>query len=202
MPLAADAGEIPVGRHPDQGIKLGWDAEVSRVHAVLVRVGGAWTVVDDGLSRNGTFVNEARVVGRRRLRDGDVLRCGSVGLQFRDPSAPAAVETQTAPEVASARMLSPAQRRVLVSLCRPLAQTLHGPPATNKQIAQELSLSVDAVKTHLRRLGEVLDVEDLPQNQKRAQLAWKALSDGLVSPRELLAELSSRSGEGGTRAGQ
>ena len=177
--------EIAVGRGSDQEIHLAWDPEVSRVHALLSPIGGTWTVVDDGLSRNGTFLNGERVLGRQRLCDRDVLRCGSVSMQFRKPAATDAEETLTAAEEASARMVSPAQRRVLVALCRPLAQTPHGLPATNKQIAGELSLSVDAVKAHLRHLAERLEVEDLPQNQKRAQLAWKALSNGLVSPREL-----------------
>jgi pSer/pThr/pTyr-binding forkhead associated (FHA) protein len=177
--------EVAVGRGPDHGIRLGWDPEVSRVHALLLRVGGAWTVVDDGLSRNGTFVNGTRVLGRHRLCDRDVVRCGSVSMQFREPAGPDADETIPAAQEASARLMSPAQRRVLVALCRPLAQAPHGLPATNKQIACELSLSVDAIKTHLRNLAELLEVEDLPQNQKRAQLAWKALSNGLVSAREL-----------------
>jgi pSer/pThr/pTyr-binding forkhead associated (FHA) protein len=183
--LPESSREIAVGRGLDQDIRLAWDPEVSRVHALLSRIGGTWTVSDDGLSRNGTFVNGDRVLGRHRLRDRDVLRCGSVSLQFREPAVSDAEETRTAAEAASARLMSPAQRRVLVALCRPLAQSPHGLPATNKQIACELSLSVDAVKTHLRNLAELLEVEDLPQNQKRAQLAWKALSSGLVSPREL-----------------
>jgi pSer/pThr/pTyr-binding forkhead associated (FHA) protein len=40
------------------------DLLVSRLHAKLERIGGAWTIVDDGLSRNGTFVNGQRVIGR------------------------------------------------------------------------------------------------------------------------------------------
>ncbi len=183
--LPKPSREIAVGRGPAQDIDLAWDPEVSRVHALLSPIGGTWTVVDDGLSRNGTFVNGGRVLGRRRLCDGDVLRCGSVNLQFREPAVSDADETHASAEAVSARLMSPAQRRVLVALCRPLAQAPHGLPATNKQIACELSLSVDAVKTHLRSLAELLEVEDLPQNQKRAQLAWKALSSGLVSAREL-----------------
>ena len=44
-----------------------WDTEVSRLHAQLEPVGSDWIVVDDGLSRNGTYVNGERVNGRRRL---------------------------------------------------------------------------------------------------------------------------------------
>ena len=34
-----------------------WDEEVSRLHAELVCSGEDWTVEDDGLSLNGSFVN-------------------------------------------------------------------------------------------------------------------------------------------------
>ena len=43
-------------------------------------------------------------------------------------------------------------------------------PATNKQIADEVFLSVDAVKGHLRTLFERFELGDLPQNQKRLRL--------------------------------
>jgi hypothetical protein len=186
--LGEELEEVAIGRRSDPGIRIDWDPEVSRVHALLQRVGGAWTVLDDGLSRNGTFVNEARVVGRRRLEDGDTVRCGGVMLLFRDPSSDALDETLKAPgEGPPTRGLSPAQRRVLVALCRPLRDPPFAHPATNKQIAAELSLSVDAVKTHLRRIAAVLDVDDLPQNEKRAQLAWQALKSGIVTPRDLVS---------------
>src|SRR4051794_1333017 len=85
LDLSAIETAVGVGRSPDQQIALAWDPEVSRVHARLERVGQTWTVVDDGLSRNGTLVNGTRLGGRRRLSDGDVVRCGSVNLEFRDP---------------------------------------------------------------------------------------------------------------------
>ena len=40
---------------------LDWDSEISRVHAALERIGDDWTVVDDGLSHNGTYLNGERV---------------------------------------------------------------------------------------------------------------------------------------------
>ena len=115
------------------------------------------------------------------------MRCGRCQLEFREPAPAEGEETRAGGEEAlGGRALSPAQRRVLVALCRPLREPRHAHPATNKAIAAELTLSVDAVKTHLRRLAVLLEVEDLPQNRKRAQLAWNALSSGLVSERELL----------------
>src|SRR3954454_6557188 len=74
--LDDDAGRLTVGRAPECSISLPWDGEVSRVHAQFERIDVAWTVVDDGLSRNGSFVNGRRLHGRHRLRDTDLLRFG------------------------------------------------------------------------------------------------------------------------------
>ena len=76
---------VTIGRGMGTDVALTWDPDVSRVHAELARLADDWTVVDDGLSRNGTFVNGERVEGRRRLFDGDVLRCGGTDLRFHAP---------------------------------------------------------------------------------------------------------------------
>ncbi|MDV3205758.1 MAG: LuxR C-terminal-related transcriptional regulator, partial [Rhodococcus ruber] len=57
--------------------------------------------------------------------------------------------------------------------------------ASNQDIASELFLSVDAVKTHLRALFAKFGVEDLPQNQKRVRLAELALHSGVITERDL-----------------
>src|SRR3954449_11384014 len=77
---------LTVGRGEATDVWLDWDAQASRVHAAFERLGTDWTVVDDGLSRNGTYVNGQRVQGRRRLADGDVVRCGSTELLYQTPS--------------------------------------------------------------------------------------------------------------------
>ena len=76
--------------------------------------------------------------------------------------------------------LTPAQKRVLEALCRPYKETEFATPATNQAIAEELFLSVDAVKAHLRALFTAFAIEDLPQNQKRSVLAMRAMQLGLV----------------------
>ena len=81
-------------------------------------------------------------------------------------------------------MLTPTQRRILVSLCRPLRDSAFATPSTNREIAEEVFLSVDAVKAHLRVLFERFGLEDLPQNQKRARLAAVALLQGIVTARD------------------
>jgi hypothetical protein len=154
------------------------------LHAQLERVGDEWLIVDDGLSRNGTFVNGERVIGRRRLRDRDLVRCGRTLIVFRHPAAAARETAMAADE--PPQQITEAQRRVLVELCRPLSQeSAFAVPAANKVIAERLYLSVDAVKTHLHALFEVFGVADLPQNEKRAALAERAVRSGAVTPRDL-----------------
>ena len=180
-------GEIDnatIGRSEHNGVTLPWDPQVSRVHAQLERIGGDWTLVDDGLSRNGSFVNGERVLGRRRLLDGDTLRFGDTAVLFRAPG-PALVSTAVA-DAATLVRLSAGERRVLVALCRPLGvRGSVAVPASNREIADELHLSVDGVKTHIRALFEKLGIENLPQYQKRTELARRALDTGLVTPRDL-----------------
>jgi pSer/pThr/pTyr-binding forkhead associated (FHA) protein len=184
--LSVDAERVTVGRGASNDIALEWDTEVSRLHAELQRIGGDWTVSDDGLSRNGTHLNGERVVGRRRLHDCDVVRFGRTVAVFRQPQVADITETEVASGVLDRASLSDAQRRVLVALCRPFKEpTGYVTPATNQQIADELFLSVDAVKSHLRALFAKFGIEELPQNQKRIRLVELALKSGVVTPRDL-----------------
>lgn len=177
---------ITVGRSAAADVALDWDTEVSRLHAELACIGGDWTVSDDGLSRNGTHLNGERIVSRRRLHDGDVVRFGRTSMSFRQPLRGDLTETEVASEVLDRASLSDAQRRVLIALCRPFKEARgYVTPATNQQIASELYLSVDAVKTHLRGLFAKFGVEALPQNQKRVRLVELALKSGVVTPRDL-----------------
>ena len=89
-------GRFTVGRGSAIDISLDWDTDVSRLHAALECIADYWTVIDDGLSRFGTFLNEERVTGRRRLSDGDVLRFGTTPVTFRAPGDPGARSTRVA----------------------------------------------------------------------------------------------------------
>lgn len=183
--LGGEPGQRSIGRDAGADISLPFDRRVSRLHATLERVGGAWTVTDDGLSRNGTFVNLDRLTGRRLLRAGDIVRVGETDIAFHDPSATDDGETSLADDIAFDADLSRMQRSVLAALCRPLHE--HGPyaaPATNRQIAEDVHLSEVAVKTHLRTLFAKFGLADLPQNRKRAALAEAALRSGAVTSRD------------------
>jgi DNA-binding CsgD family transcriptional regulator len=180
------ASELWVGRGGSADVRLEWDEEVSGLHAQIEVVRDECTLVDDGLSRNGSFVNEERVHGRRRLLDGDTLRFGRTLVAYRRPGEGTAPEATVVAAEAPAAAVSPAQRKVLLALCRPYKDgSSFATPATNQEIGAELHLSVDAVKTHMRALFEKLGVGDLPQNQKRVALAERALQSGVVQRREL-----------------
>ena len=184
--LRSDLARLTVGRTPGCDVQIEDDPEVSRLHAEFERIGDGWAVSDDGLSRNGTYVNGERIAGRRLLRDGDVIRFGHTAATFRQPLVVGITETRVGTEIVDRASLSEAQRRVLLALCRPFKESSGYPsPATNQQIAGELFLSVDAVKTHLRALFAKFDIEALPQNQKRLRLVELALRSGVVTLREL-----------------
>jgi len=175
-----------IGRGEHNDFVFAWDAEVSRTHTQLELIGGEWTLVDDGLSRNGSFVNGERLVGRRRLEDGDVVRLGSTSIVFR--AAGFATESTAVAAAAAQVRLTDGERRVLVALCRPMAQPgSSAVPAGNREIAEELNLTPDGVKTHIRALFAKLGIEDLPQYRKRTELARRALDSGLVSRSDLSA---------------
>ncbi|MBA2515839.1 MAG: FHA domain-containing protein [Solirubrobacterales bacterium] len=181
-PLGAEHSRLSIGRNPANDIALEWDTGVSRLHTELERIGGEWTIGDPGLARNGTWVNEERVRGRQRLHDGDVIRLGGTTLIFRLPDVIDSDPTVTGP--LPLRTFSAGQRRVLVELCRPYKDTHMAAPSTNRQIADRLSVSVDAVKSQLRVLFTAFGLDDLPQNQKRALLAIRALETGVVSAQD------------------
>jgi DNA-binding NarL/FixJ family response regulator len=149
-------------------------------------MGADWTIADDGLSRNGTYVNGRRIAGRRRLCDGDVIRFGATEATFRVPLADTLAETKLPVAAHPVPTLTPAQRRVLLALARPFdGATEHAVATSNRQIADELVVSVDAVKANLRALFDKFDVGDLPQNRKRARLVELAFSSGVISRRDL-----------------
>jgi len=184
--LPADGGVVTLGRSSATDVCIGWDSKVSRVHATMERIGGQWTVEDDGLSRNGTFVNGTRLSSRVRLRDRDKIMLGGTVLTFCSPPQTASQQTVVGDAVPTRSRLTEPQRSVLLALCRPYkGGRPYAIPATNQQIAAELFLSLDAVKTHLRTLFHKFGIEDLPQNQKRARLVEMALQFGVIADSDL-----------------
>jgi pSer/pThr/pTyr-binding forkhead associated (FHA) protein len=173
-----ERGRVVVGRRSASDLALSWDEEVSRVHCEVEWIGGEWMVSDSGLSRNGTFVNERRVTERRRLRNGDVIRAGSTRLVFRDPATATSAGTVDASRHPELAPLNERQREILAALARPFAGGGRL-PATNREIADAVGLSVDAVKGHFRVLYARYGLDALPQHEKRVRLAELALREGV-----------------------
>ena len=171
---------MTIGRSPSAGLSLVWDSQVSRSNASLESIDGVWTVLDDGRSTNGTYVNEERVQGRRTLRHLDVIRVGATRLRFHDPAE--AGQDSKLTEVASSiavPSLTPAQLRVLAALCRPADG-----PASNEEIADELTVSIDTVKTHMRALFDAFNLQASAPYRKRFELVRLAIDAGLVPPQD------------------
>ena len=103
-------------------------------------------------------------------------------MLFRGPARGPA-PTVRAGTAVTVDQLTDSQRKVLAALCRPYGGASHvASPASNQQIAAELYLSLDAVKANLRSMYQLFGVASLPQNQKRGQLAERAIAWGLVRP--------------------
>jgi hypothetical protein len=181
--LGGALDRMTIGRQEACDVSLPDDPSVSRVHAVLERIGAEWTLVDDGSSRNGSFVNGQRIRGRQRLRNGDLVQVGGTHLAFCAPGS--RITSETVPTGTTPPVVSGAQRRVLVALCRPLAEGRFVAPPSNADIARELYLSAETVKTHMHALFHAFGLDDVPHQQKRARLAQLALESGTVTHADL-----------------
>lgn len=188
-----DAGQIliPLGDHPrlsigrreECDIAMPWDGRISRLHAELVLIGGEWIIADDGLSANGTRVNQAMLTGRRRLRDGDLIRVGETMIAFCSPADRPILTLEATSD--SLINVSPAQRRVLVALCRPFLGDGDLTAPSNAEIAADLHLSIESVKTHMRALFEAFGLGNSQARVKRLDLIQRAVRSGVVDRRDV-----------------
>ena len=77
--VLGDAGSYRIGRDPSSDLRLE-DPRVSAAHAVIRHCESEWMLADSG-SKNGTFVNAARVT-EAPVRDGDWLSLGGLLARF------------------------------------------------------------------------------------------------------------------------
>lgn len=75
-----DEPEVIAGRSPDTGIVID-EKSVSRQHARFLQAPDTIEVEDLGTT-NGTYINDKRVDHRTPLRDGDIIRLGTILLKF------------------------------------------------------------------------------------------------------------------------
>jgi FHA domain len=179
------SGAVTIGRREEADISIPWDPEMSRLHAELEQRAGEWTISDDGLSQNGTWVNGLRLAGRRRLNDGDLVRVGRTIFAYCDPVPVGTGPTFVPGELSATPRFSEQQQRILRALCRPLFVDGEGiNPATDEQVAEETDIPLEAVVAELDHLGRALGLEEMPQPDQRAEIALLAMRSGLVSADE------------------
>jgi pSer/pThr/pTyr-binding forkhead associated (FHA) protein len=71
---------IRIGREETNTIVIGHDPYVSGLHATVSAVAGG-VVIDDVASKNGTYVNGARLLRQRELAIGDRIQIGATVLE-------------------------------------------------------------------------------------------------------------------------
>jgi predicted ATPase len=178
---------VTVGRRSDNDISIPWDGEVSRLHAVLDRGRFGWTVTDDGMSRNGSFVNGSSVSGSKSLEDGDVLRFGDTIILYRAPTT-----TTVQPEIGGTRattfvslsllpMLTDGERKLLEALCQSWDLASGRSEERAIRVTTDLGLEQQEVREVLHVLFAKLHVEQATPAQELAQLVGRARSLGLAT---------------------
>jgi FHA domain-containing protein len=173
---------VTIGRRDEADISLPWDPECSRLHAELELRAGEWTISDDGLSQNGTWVNELRLIGRRRLSDGDDVRVGRTHVIFANPGGVGIGPTLVPGELSATPRFSEQQQRILRGLCLPLLGDGEGiAPASDDEISRTVGIPVHAVTTELDHLTRALGLNEVPRAQRRRELALLALRSGLAA---------------------
>lgn len=177
-----EGGRVTLGRASSNDVPLPWDTKASRLHAVLEELPAGWCMRDLS-SRNGTFLNGARVDRDRPLASGDEIRIGGTRLVFRGERT--AVDPGVTEGAERPPELTPRERDVLLALFRPaLAGEVFSEPASTRDMAKVLSVSEPAVKQHLLRLYDKFGIYEGGE-RRRVRLANEALRRGAVTLAEV-----------------
>ena len=152
-------------------------------------------LIDDGRSHNGSFVNGQRVGDRHRLEDGDILRFGETLILYRAPPPSgmhprlAAGSTREqdrhggrlAGRGVPLRGAATGAGRPLQTCGRQMQPTSGA--AADQELAKELALNVEAVRENLWALSHVFDAEELPEDERVAQIVERAARAAGSTPR-------------------
>lgn len=91
------------------------DAEVSRHHASVETRAGEHILTDAG-SRNGTYLNGARIVGPVKLKHGDRIEVGNTTVEFRRPDGGLGVGVFSEDATIAATLSPPAHLSFVLSM--------------------------------------------------------------------------------------
>lgn len=126
-------GEYLFGRGPECHIQPNSDW-VSRQHCLL-RVRDDAAFIRDLGSRNGTLVNGERVVGERRLDEGDKLQVGPLvfEVRFEGATLPAAAEAPSSSQVPTSNNINvqdTAEQPAVGAAAKPVPEQTPAPEAS------------------------------------------------------------------------
>lgn len=167
-------GTWRIGRDARCEIRLASET-VSRRHATLRVTPEAVRLEDEG-SRNGVRLNGQRVYGTTDLRPGDRFSVGAIEMRLVELEEAEELRfgtgTRPMPKLPpradqSLEVLSRRERLVFERLA-------HG--RTQREVAEELGVSIKTVETYRARLGDKLNVHT------RAELVQLALETGVLRP--------------------
>ena len=156
--LAPSHDPLYIGRDDDCLVRIQNDQRVSRRHARLIYGASQWSI-EDGPSRNGTFVAGKRTMGEQILPDRAEITVGRTNLSFHAPASSTIVATLAEDPVVRLLHPTPTQRKVLVELARPFLDQSEEMPVspTNSAIAEVLGYQVatirDAISDLYRQAG-------------------------------------------------
>ncbi len=71
-----------IGRSPECDIEIA-DNSVSHHHASISRDGASFKVQDLG-SKNGTYMNQRKILGPTRVKHGDIIKVGKTTFEFME----------------------------------------------------------------------------------------------------------------------
>ncbi|MGH8650741.1 MAG: FHA domain-containing protein [Gammaproteobacteria bacterium] len=146
--LTQENKEIRLGRDPSAEVKFDPDRDdqVSRMHARISQDPADKTLftVTDLESRNGTFVNKTKILGKARLYLGDRVQLGAGGPEVEfdvDPRPPGLTRLASPPEVMTphaTRHESTRANLVAATQCIGAQQAPPQPPAVGRATVERL----------------------------------------------------------------
>jgi hypothetical protein len=184
--LVPSPSPVYIGRDEGCTVEVRNDERVSRRHARIIFGAGQWSI-EDGPSRNGTFVDGTPAVGERLLADGSRILVGRTTVSFHAGRTATAIPTLG--EEPRQRRLHPnaTQRKVLVELARPFMVRGAEVPVTptNAAIAQTLGYQVATIRDAISDLyGQAKLARG--SSEQRSELVRLAIGEGAVGPEDFV----------------
>ncbi len=145
-----------MGRHPDCEIVLDAGA-VSRQHAQLT-IDGVDFYVEDLHSRNGTFVNNQPIQGRKQLQDGDILRICDLAFRFHGEATHSATDIRYSSDSSRAIVVDDDEDQASSSK---IMSKLEIPDSSHVRLEANPQAKLKAVLEITRNMSRSLSLDDV-----------------------------------------